>query len=60
MRKLQMACTGGVAVALLLALAAPAAAQETEPSPEALEPTQAVPIEGTVVGALDRRDGTGL
>jgi hypothetical protein len=44
MRKLQMVCTGGVAVALLLALAAPAAAQETEPAPEA------VSIEGTVVG----------
>jgi hypothetical protein len=41
MRKLQMAGIGGVAVALLLALAAPAAAQETE----------AVPIEGTLVGA---------
>jgi hypothetical protein len=44
MRTLQMACTAGVAVALLLALAAPAAAQETEPAPEA------VSIEGTVVG----------
>ena len=41
MRKLQMACTGGVAVALMLALAAPAAAQESEP----------VSIEGTLVGA---------
>jgi hypothetical protein len=41
MRKLQMACIGGVAVALLLALAAPAAAQETE----------AVSMEGTLVGA---------
>jgi hypothetical protein len=39
-----MACTGGVAVALMLALAAPAVAQEAEPAPEA------VPIEGAVVG----------
>jgi len=41
MRKLQMACTGGVAMALVLALAAPAVAQESEP----------VSLEGTLVGA---------
>jgi hypothetical protein len=40
-----MACTGGVAVVLMLALAAPAAAQESEPAPEP------VSIEGTLVGA---------
>jgi len=41
MRRWQMACTSGVAVALTLALAAPAVAQESEP----------VSIEGTLVGA---------
>ena len=45
MRTLRMICTGGVAVALMLALAAPAAAQETESAPEA------VSMEGTLVGA---------
>ena len=45
MGKLKMVCTGGVSVALLLALAAPAAAQEAEPAPEA------VSMEGTLVGA---------
>ena len=45
MGRLKMVCTGGVAVALLLALAAPAAAQEAEPAPEA------VSMEGTLVGA---------
>jgi len=40
-----MVCTGGVAVALLLALAAPAAAQEAEPAAEA------VSMEVTLVGA---------
>lgn len=43
MRRWQMACTGAVAVALLLALAAPVAAQETESAP--------VSMEGTLVGA---------
>jgi hypothetical protein len=42
MRRWQLTCTGAVAVALLLALAAPAAAQETESAP--------VSMEGTLVG----------
>jgi len=45
MRTLRMACTGVVAVALLLALVAPAAAQETEAAPEL------VSMDGTLVGA---------
>ena len=45
MRTVRMACTGAVAVTLLLALAAPAAAQEAESAPEA------VSMEGTLVGA---------
>jgi hypothetical protein len=43
MRTLRMVCAGGTAAALLLALAAPAAAQETESAP--------VSMEGTLVGA---------
>ena len=50
MRKSQTAFKGAVVVALLLALAAPAVAQETGSAPEALEPAREVPIEGTVVG----------
>ena len=42
MRNLRMVCVGGMAVAVLLALAAPAAAQETESAP--------LPMEGTLVG----------
>jgi hypothetical protein len=45
MRRWQMACTGAVALALLLALVAPAAAQETEPA------AGPVSMEGTLVGA---------
>jgi hypothetical protein len=45
MRRWQKACTGVVAVAFLLALAAPAAAQEAEPV------TEPVSLEGTLVGA---------
>ncbi len=43
MRTLRMACAGGAAVALLLALTAPAAAQDPESAP--------VSMEGTLVGA---------
>ena len=55
MRKLRMACTGGVALALLLTLAAPVAAQEMEEAEPAQaaqvwSATGAVPIEGTLVG----------
>ena len=45
MHKWQMACTGGVAATLMLVLAAPAAAQETESAPES------VSMEATLVGA---------
>jgi hypothetical protein len=45
MRRWQMACTAGVAVVLLLGLAAPVAAQETESAPAV------VSLEGTLVGA---------
>ena len=43
MRTMRMVCAGGTAVALLLALAAPAAAQEQESAP--------VSMEGALVGA---------
>lgn len=45
MRSLRMSCAGGLAVALVAVMVAPAVAQESESAPEA------VSLEGTLVGA---------
>jgi hypothetical protein len=50
MRTLQKVLTVIAVGVLSVALAAPAAAQETEAAPEAMEPAVAVPIEGNRIG----------